>query len=107
MDRGHPLLAGTDPASLGLQVATTCNCSEPPTRRADTDEKSNLPRSARRDAAPADDVVVPALSGPPVGIGTGIGEFGGGGFGGGGLGGGRPGGGPIGHPPSTGGNIRR
>jgi hypothetical protein len=42
-----------------------------------------------------------------VGIGIGIGGFGGGGFGGGGLGGGRPGGGPIGQPPSSGGNIRR
>jgi hypothetical protein len=103
------LLAGTDPAALGLQVATTCNCSAPPTRRADTkpDKKSKTTRSTRRDSAPAEDVVVPASSGPPVGIGIGIGGFGGGGFGGGGLGGGRPGGGPIGQPPSSGGNIRR
>jgi hypothetical protein len=105
------LLAGNDPAALGLQVAATCNCSVPPTRRAETkpDKKSKSTRSARRNSAPVEDEVVPVSSGPPIGIGIGIGGFGGRGFGGGGYGGsgGRPGGSSTGHTPNTSTGIRR
>ena len=102
------LLAGTDPAALGLQVASTCNCSAPPTRRADTkpDKKSKSARSTRR--GPVEDEVVPVSSGPPIGIGIGIGGFGGRGLGGGGYGGRRPTRWrPHWPPPNTGTGIRR
>ena len=41
------LLASTDPAALGLQVASTCNCSVPPTRRADSKSDKKSARNAQ------------------------------------------------------------
>ena len=54
------LLASNDPAALGLQVASVCNCSTPPTRRAEnkkSEKKSKQTRSAYREV-PAEPVAV-------------------------------------------------
>ena len=76
------LLASNDPAALGLQVASVCNCSTPPTRRAEnkkSEKKSKQTRSAYREV-PAEPVAV--QSDPPIAISIGgiggIGRFGGG-----------------------------
>jgi hypothetical protein len=98
------LLASTDPLALGL-VGPPCNCSVPPTRRAETkpDKKSKSTRSARRASDPSprvvDDAGPPAAAAVvPIGIGIGIGGIG---MGGGRIGGGRMGGGGQ-RPPSGG-----
>jgi len=91
------LLASTDPLALGL-VGPPCECSVPPTRRAETkpDKKSKSTRSARRasDSSPrvVEDAGPPAAA-VPIGIGIGIGGIG--------LGGGRMGGGGV-RSPSDG-----